>query len=59
MLHGIVYDLHVGLLKQLVLQVDGQDKVRALLEADRRWVGGIANLLIGRSRDLVIDVRIC
>jgi hypothetical protein len=39
MLHGIVYDLHVGLLKQLVLQVDGQDKVRALLEADRRGVG--------------------
>jgi hypothetical protein len=39
MLHGIVYDLHVGLLKQLVLQVDGQDKVSALLEADRRGVG--------------------
>jgi carbonic anhydrase len=39
MLHGIVYDLHDGLLKQLVLQVDGQDKVRALLEADRRGVG--------------------
>jgi hypothetical protein len=29
-----VYDLHDGLLKQLVLQVDGQDKVRALLEVD-------------------------
>jgi carbonic anhydrase len=39
MLHGLVYDLHDGLLKQLVLQVDGQDKVRALLEADRRGVG--------------------
>jgi hypothetical protein len=39
MLHGIVYDLHVGLLKQLVLQVDGEDKVRALLEADRRGLG--------------------
>ncbi len=39
MLHGIVYDLRDGPLKQLVLQVDGQDKVRALLEADRRAVG--------------------
>ena|SRR5215204_236916 len=39
MLHRIVYDLHVGLLKQLVLQVDGQDKVRALLGADRRGLG--------------------
>ena len=39
MLHGIVYDLHDGLLKQLVLQVDCQDKVKALLEADRRGVG--------------------
>jgi len=39
MLHGIVYDIHDGLLKPLVMQVDGPDKVKALLEADRRGVG--------------------
>lgn len=39
MLHGVVYDLHDGLLKELVLQVDGLDKVRTMLEADRRGVG--------------------
>jgi carbonic anhydrase len=39
MLHGIVYDIHDGLLKPLVMQVDGLDKVKALLEADRRGVG--------------------
>jgi carbonic anhydrase len=39
MLHGIVYDIHDGLLKPLVMQVDGMDKVKALLEADRRGVG--------------------
>lgn len=39
MLHGIVYDLNDGLLKQLVLQVDGQEKVKALLDTDRRGVG--------------------
>jgi carbonic anhydrase len=38
-LHGIVYDIHDGRLKPLVLEVDGEDKVRALLEADRRGVG--------------------
>ena len=39
MLHGMVYDIHDGLLKPVVMQVDGQDKVKALLEADRRGVG--------------------
>jgi carbonic anhydrase len=39
MLHGMVYDLHDGILKPVVMQVDGQDKVKALLEADRRGVG--------------------
>ena len=39
LLHGIVYDIHDGLLKPIVLQVDGPEKVRALLEADRRGVG--------------------
>lgn len=39
LLHGIVYDLHDGLLKELVLEVDGEEKVRALLESDRRAVG--------------------
>jgi carbonic anhydrase len=39
LLHGMVYDIHDGLLKDLVLEVDGQDKVRSLLEADRRGMG--------------------
>ncbi|MEZ5285593.1 MAG: carbonic anhydrase [Vicinamibacterales bacterium] len=39
LLHGLVYDIHDGLLKELVMQVDGVDKVRSLLEADRRGVG--------------------
>jgi carbonic anhydrase len=39
LLHGLVYDLKDGLLRELVLAVDGPDKVRALLEADRRGVG--------------------
>jgi len=39
MLHGLVYDIKDGLLKELVLEVDGNDKVQALLEADRRGVG--------------------
>jgi len=38
-LHGLVYDIHDGLLKPLVLEVDGADKVRAVLESDRRGVG--------------------
>jgi carbonic anhydrase len=37
-LHGIVYDIHDGRLKPLVLEVDGEDKVRAHLEADKRSV---------------------
>jgi carbonic anhydrase len=39
LLHGIVYDIRDGRLTPLVLEVDGSDKVRALLEADRRGVG--------------------
>lgn len=39
LLHGVVYDLKDGLLRELVLEVDGPDKVRALLEADWRSVG--------------------
>lgn len=39
LLHGIVYDLKDGLLRELVLEVDGPDKVRSLLEANRRGVG--------------------
>jgi carbonic anhydrase len=39
LLHGVVYDIHDGLLKPIVLQVDSPEKVRALLEADRRGVG--------------------
>jgi carbonic anhydrase len=39
LLHGMVYDLHDGLLKKLVMEVDGPDKVKALLESDRRGVG--------------------
>ncbi|MBA2354630.1 MAG: carbonic anhydrase [Acidobacteria bacterium] len=39
MLHGVVYDMHDGLLKEQVMQVDGNEKVRAYLEADRRGVG--------------------
>lgn len=39
LLHGIVYDLKDGLLRELVLAVDGPDKVRVALEANRRGVG--------------------
>lgn len=39
MLHGMVYDIHDGLLKELVLQVDGNDRVAELLETTRRSVG--------------------
>jgi carbonic anhydrase len=39
MLHGVVYDLHDGLLKEQIMQIDGLAKVRALLESDRRAVG--------------------
>ncbi len=39
MLHGMVYDIKDGLLRELVLQVDNDEKVQALLEADRRGVG--------------------
>ena len=38
LLHGLVYDIHDGLLKSLVLEVDGQEKLRAHLEADKRGV---------------------
>ncbi len=32
LLHGMVYDIHDGLLKELVMEVDGEDKVQALLQ---------------------------
>ena len=38
-LHGVVYGLKDGLLRPLVSEVDCQDKVRMVLEADRRGVG--------------------
>lgn len=38
-LHGIVYDLHDGLLKELVLGVDGYDKWRAVFESEHGLVG--------------------
>lgn len=37
-LHGLVYDLHDGLLKDVVLEVDSDAKVQALLEADHPGV---------------------
>ncbi|MBM3987068.1 MAG: carbonic anhydrase [Planctomycetes bacterium] len=40
MLHGIVYDIHDGLLKELVMQVDGNDRARELLTTQRDSVGG-------------------
>jgi carbonic anhydrase len=36
MLHGIVYDLHDGLLRELVLKVDGNDVAERLLENGSR-----------------------
>ncbi len=39
LLHGLVYDIKDGLLKQLVLGVDGSDTARSLLEYDRKRVG--------------------
>lgn len=39
MLHGIVYDLKDGLLRELVLGIDGPDRVRSLLEGNRRSIG--------------------
>jgi carbonic anhydrase len=39
LLHGLVYDIHDGLLKPIVLQVDGNDKARELLETPRASVG--------------------
>lgn len=36
MLHGIVYDLHDGLLRELVLKVDGNDVAERLLENGAR-----------------------
>jgi carbonic anhydrase len=38
-LHGVVYDLKDGLLRELVLEVDGPDKVWTLLESDGQGVG--------------------
>lgn len=39
LLHGLVYDLNDGLLRPVVLEVDGPDKVRAHLEGTRRGAG--------------------
>ncbi|MBM3991272.1 MAG: carbonic anhydrase [Planctomycetes bacterium] len=39
MLHGIVYDIHDGLLKELVMQVDGNDRASELLTTQRGSVG--------------------
>lgn len=39
MLHGVVYDIHDGFLKELVLQIDGNDRVQSLLETGRRSIG--------------------
>lgn len=39
LLHGLVYDIHDGLLKPLVLQVDGNEKARELLETPRASIG--------------------
>jgi carbonic anhydrase len=38
-IHGIVYDIHDGLLKELVLKVDGNEVVETLLETGRRSIG--------------------
>jgi carbonic anhydrase len=38
-LHGVVYGLKDGLLRPVVTEVDCQDRVRSMLEADRRGVG--------------------
>lgn len=39
LLHGMIYDMRDGLLKELVTGVDGMDKVRTLLEARRETIG--------------------
>lgn len=39
LLHGIVYDMHDGLLREQIMQVDTHEKARALLESDRRSIG--------------------
>jgi carbonic anhydrase len=39
LLHGMVYDLHDGLLKPLALQVDGADKVQEMFEGRRESIG--------------------
>lgn len=39
MLHGMVYDIHDGFLKELVLQVDGNERVAEMLETTRRSIG--------------------
>lgn len=39
LLHGVVYDLHDGLLKPLVLGVDGADKLRETFESRREAIG--------------------
>lgn len=39
LLHGMVYDIHDGRLRPLVLEVNSQDKVRAILETNLRGTG--------------------
>lgn len=39
MLHGLVYDLQDGLLKDLVLEIDGNDGVERMLGTGRRSIG--------------------
>ncbi len=39
LLHGVVYDLHDGLLKPIALEIDGAAKVRELFEARRQPIG--------------------
>lgn len=39
LLHGLVYDIKDGLLRELVLSIDSAEKVRAVLEAGRKGAG--------------------
>jgi hypothetical protein len=39
MLHGMVYDIHDGYLKELCLQIDSNEHVSELLETTRRSIG--------------------
>lgn len=39
LLHGLVYDIKDGLLRELVLSIDSAEKVRAVLESGRKGAG--------------------